>query len=102
MLVTIHLSCIPGDLWKPGYLESDADFHGAINGPLGTNCVRYFYRDVWLEKYERAHGRLPPPIWSGHATERVRATNMSALMNPPRHQYIPNYEYIQNITGWGR
>ena len=100
MMASIHLSCIPGDVWKPAYYHTEEAFMAMINGPLGTNCVRYFYRR-WYEIFVRAHGRLPPPLWDD-ADPRTRPTSMSALEHPPRHQFIPDYAYLQNITGWGR
>ena len=102
MMASIHLSCIPGEsVSKPGHYETEQALMAEMNGKLGTNCLRYFYRDVWYEKFVRAHGRLPPPYWEDPDGQRTRPTNMSALEHPPRHQYDINWNEIQKINGWG-
>jgi hypothetical protein len=103
---SVHFSCFQEHtLHKPGrYAASDAEFHAAINGAESTNCLRYFFRDLWYEKLTRAHGRFPEPLWDP-ADPRTVATNMTALANPPRHQYVPAIKKVQELglrgLGWG-
>ena len=73
----------------------------AVNGPKSTNCLRYFFRDVWLEKFTRAHGRLPPPHWNP-ADPRTIPTNMTAIRNPPTTYFITHVEDIQRLGQQGR
>jgi hypothetical protein len=102
MAFSLHFSCIPGDtLEKVGHYATEHALMAAINGPKGTNCMRYFYRDLWYDKFVRAHGRLPPPLWDDAGGLTI-ATNMSALQRPPTHVYETNYNTLTKITGWGR
>ena len=103
MAMSLHLSCIPGDtVSKAGHYETEAALMAEVNGAKGTNCLRHYYRDIWYEKFVRAHGRLPPPYWEDPTGTRTRPTNMSALMNPPTWIYDPDWNEISRITGWGR
>ena len=38
------------------------------------SCTRHYYL-VWYEKFVRAHGRLPPPLWTGDAVPHYNATH---------------------------
>ena len=41
-------TCFPGDtVNKPSNYDSEEALMSAVNGRRGTNCLRYFYRDLW-------------------------------------------------------
>ena len=102
MAYSHHYSCLHSSfLDKPTQFDTEEALFAAINGPAATNCIRYFYRDIWYEKYKRAHGRLPPPHWRDD-DPRIIPTNTSALMNPPVREYDVDFTQLSRITGWGR
>ena len=102
MAYSFHFTCFPSDtVSKPSNYHSEADLMSAVNGPKGTNCLRYFYRDLWYSTFKRAHGAYPAPLWDA-ANALTKPTNMSALLNPPTHYYEIDYAALYKINGWGR
>ena len=86
--VSVHLSCfVSGTLGKPAHYQTEEEFMLAVNGPKSTNCLRYYFRDIWYDKFSRAHGRLPPPLWDP-ADPRTIPTNVTALLRPPTNYFV--------------
>lgn len=59
---TVHFSCIQ-HLQKPSHYESEHEFFSALR-TYALSCTRFWF-SLWEEKYRKAAGRLPAPLWSG-------------------------------------
>ena len=38
------------------------------------SCTRHYYLE-WYDRFKRAHGRLPPPYWTGPPVPHYNATH---------------------------
>lgn len=59
---TVHFSCIQ-HLQKPSHYESEHEFFSALR-TYALSCTRFWF-SLWEEKYRKAAGRLPAPLWTG-------------------------------------
>jgi hypothetical protein len=48
---------------KPSGYETETAFIEDLR-TNAMSCTRYYFHDLWYEKFSRAHGRLPGP-WTG-------------------------------------
>ena len=61
---TVHYSCMQ-HMQKPGNFESEHELMSTLND-FATSCSRYWV-SLWYEKFIKAAGRLPAPLWDGAA-----------------------------------
>jgi hypothetical protein len=59
---TVHFSCIQKVNKPSGYQTEEHFMHDMYHH--AKSCTRYYYMK-WYELFRKAHGRLPPPYWSG-------------------------------------